>query len=258
MHGIRRGGPNAGGIAHASPICAISRRQGDDTDVQCEIRGAHWLHRCEIFEDFTGDTTIPESLTVYDLSGAGSPTAAKRADIADGIFEITLASTNEDEFVSLNWGDQRVIPGNRRPLFQTVLAVPVLPSTNERMVWGLASDLNITLDSVAQHAWFRLEASGALLAEADNATTDVDDQSTGVTLTAGTYYLFSIDHRVNGDLVFRVADKNGKNDRVVKTITTVQLTSTTLQPFFTVQKATGTGVPSMYIDAFFASWDRAA
>ena len=244
------------GTNFPGPLFTYSKRTGDGGEVIDEVFNQHPIHRPDWFDDFIGDVLADQWL-IHDTSSAGAPTTAVKTATRNGIMELTLAADSEAEIVAIDWGNFQAIPATRAPLFQCRLNVAVLPITAERMVWGLQSARNSTLNSVATNLWFRLEASGALLMESDDGTTDNDDQATGVTLVAGTYYVFTIDARDKNAVTYWIADADGFNHRKLGTLAAAALAVTDLtQPVFAVQKDSGTGVPSMYIDYVRTSWDR--
>jgi hypothetical protein len=254
---VRGGTP---GTRYTGPLITRSRRAGDNDDMTCEILGGHVAHRVDWFEDFLGDLSAADIAIagkLYDLSPAGTPTEAVVANAADGQFELTLAATNEDELAGYFWSDQLLCPSTKRPYFQARIKIPVLPSTSERIVFGMAGARNNILSSVTRKAWFRLEASGALTAETDDGTTYSAVQDCGFTLVADTWYYFAIDMLDTSNIRFQLAAGDGASFRTVKTLTASAFAATDLfQPFCFVQKVTGTGVPSMKIDYLRMSWDR--
>jgi hypothetical protein len=116
------------------------------------------------------------------------------------------------------------------------------------LTMGLGSARNDTDDSVATNAWFRMEGSvstTAILAETDDATTDNDDKATGVSLAA-VYKKFAISFESGiADVRFFI-----DGERVAQA-TTFDMSALTaglnVQPIFQIQKASGTGVPSITI-----------
>jgi hypothetical protein len=102
-------------------------------------------------------------------------------------------------------------------------------------------------DTVAESAWFRLDASGALDVETDDGSTNTDDTSTGLTLVAGTYYIFRIDFSDLTDVKFYV---NGARYAASTTHDLSALTATTglFQPYFSIDKAVSVGVGTMDVD----------
>lgn len=254
----RRGGVNAGGAAHAYPLCVNNRRNGDDQDTTSMVLGQDYIRTVEVFQDFilASGSTMPAPYVIKDVSAAGSPTGGIIADEPNGVVELTCDNTSEAQVIGVSWNDQRMIPGTKRPYFFCRFYVNTMPSTAQRIVIGLASDYNATFDSTTINTWFRLEASADLLVEADDNTTNTDDQDTAFDIVVDTWYTCAIDCRANGDIVYLLGDSDGGNMRQVKKLTGITLPSTALQPFIMVQKDSGTGVPSLYVDFTHVIWDR--
>lgn len=126
-------------------------------------------------------------------------------------------------------------------------------AANVRTVIGLASAYNATLDSTTTLAWFRLEGNSlVLLWETDDGTTDNDDQSTGVTLTADTWYLGCVDlsQPLTARFFLATETASGQVDwNLVGTGAMAALTSAmTLQPVAYQQKDSGTTTGSLSLD----------
>ena len=190
------------------------------------------------------------SFTPRIVRTAGSPLVGPVVDSANGEQIMQLSATNEINVAGLDWEDQRTIHPQRGWRFEAWIKVSAI-AANERVVFGLMSDFAATFDDTTLNAWFRLEGSLVLLVEVDDGTTNVDDQSTGVTLTADTYAYFRIELTDEGEVRF------WHGDNIVKKITTITMPAIPLmQPAILVQKDSGTGTPSATIDMNFTSWDR--
>lgn len=188
--------------------------------------------------------------TIADTSASGSPTY-KCATEDGGAAALTLDGTSEAEIVTLYQKD--VLALDVRKLHQVwwVAKVAAIDAVTT-LVLGIGSARNDNADSVGVNAWFRLHGSGstsALLYETDDGTIDNDDKPTGKTL-ADVYRRLLIDFTqglgnvrffVDGDLV-GTADMSklpaGQN----------------VQPIVQLQKASGTGVPSVSIAQYGVSY----
>lgn len=196
---------------------------------------------------------LPTTLSSIVARTAGTPFLGPVSGSTNGEVQFTLDATNEVQTAGFSYGDQVTIPAGSGPVCEMLVKVDVLPSTAERMVWGLASANNATLNSIVRNAWFRLEASGALLWETDDNTTDTDSQSTGITIAAGTYFLLTVDMSNPGSIKFF------HNQNLVGTATAATAFSgdtNNLQPFAVVQKDSGTGVPGFRVDFLRRYWNR--
>jgi hypothetical protein len=213
-----------------------------------------------VFEDFLGkDINVTDGIWAEkDTSAAGTPTLAIVADADDGVYQLTLAATDEAEIVTLYWNDELNIDTDRGPVLYSRVYVETLPSAAaEIMVWGLASAQNDTEDSVANHAWFRLEADGDLLIESDDGTTDDDDNDTAVDFAADTYYETLVDCRTPTDCDFYYRTALGGDWTELLSTTAFSIgADAAVQPFAQVSKDSGTGQPSLKLDAVAVGWTR--
>ena len=181
--------------------------------------------------------------TIKDTSASGTPTYTVGADGA----VLTLAATNEAEVVTLYHNDVKTIPLEDIVSIEWAAKVANIDSTTT-LVMGLASSQNDTADTVQEAAWFRIEGSVStsnLVAETDDNTTNNDDKATGATLSTTTKRL-KLDFR-NGldDVRFYV---DGSRRASATTFDMEAATAgLTLQPFVQLQKASGTGTPSVTI-----------
>ncbi|HEY1064806.1 MAG TPA: hypothetical protein VGE52_01795 [Pirellulales bacterium] len=177
-------------------------------------------------------------------TGAGTPTHL----IASGReAKITLSNTSEAQIVTLYHNDVLNYPLKmlQNISFSAKCAAVDAVTT---IVMGLASAQNDTPDSVATHAWFRLEGSASLtniVAESDDGSTDRDDKATGATL-ASTWKRFFIDFAEGlADVRFYIDGERVASD--VKFDLSAIADGTLVQPYFMLGKASGTGVPSLSI-----------
>lgn len=147
-------------------------------------------------------------------------------------------STNEAQNACLNFGDILIfdIDNLIDVTFRVKMNQATLNAASSFAI-GLQGDRADAIDSIAQHASFRLiGASAALLVESDDGTTDRDDVTTGATL-ADSYK----------DL--KISFANGTNDvrffvdgQPVAESTTFNMSAYTgaLQPYAQIQKTTAT------------------
>jgi hypothetical protein len=204
----------------------------------------------QVFEDYFNRaqafTTTPgmNGWTIADTSAAGTPTYLCATDDG-GKAVLTLANTNEAENVCLYQNDVLAWDVDRILIAEfTVLVSGV--DANTVVTWGLASARNDDEDAIANSVFFKIEGGAStsnVVAESDDGTTDHNDIATGKTL-AGTAKKFVFDFT------------NGKNDiryyidgeRVAAGTTfTLNAITSQLQPFFQLEKTTGTGTPALTI-----------
>lgn len=159
-------------------------------------------------------------------------------DSANGGVSVLETSTNEAQNACLNFGDILIfdIDNLIDVTFRVKMNQATLNAASSFAI-GLQGDRADAIDSIAQHASFRLiGASAALLVESDDGTTDRDDVTTGATL-ADSYK----------DL--KISFANGTNDvrffvdgQPVAESTTFNMSAYTgaLQPYAQIQKTTAT------------------
>jgi hypothetical protein len=184
--------------------------------------------------------------TAIDVSAAGLTTPVLVANSCSGVVSLPLDATSEAQESGLTWGDVRTLGIHRGLVFECGLAFHTLPTTGVAAVWGLAANKNATDDSVTENFWFRAQASGAILAESDDTSTDNDDKATGVTVVADAYHIYRIDCSVTTDIKFYI---DGARVAASTTFTAAGASATlALQPYFHIDKASGTGVGEIYLD----------
>lgn len=193
-------------------------------------------------------TTTPgqNGWTIADTSSSGTPTYLCITEDG-GAAKLTLAATSEAEIVTLYCND--VLPLDLAKLDKVwfIAKVAGIDSVTT-LTMGVGSARNDTDDSVGVNAWFRMEGSAStsnLLVETDDGTLDLDDKATGTTL-ASTYKKCLIDFSQGVDDVRFYVD----GARVAGS-TTFDMGAITagqnVQPIVQLQKASGTGTPSVTI-----------
>lgn len=182
--------------------------------------------------------------TIKDTSSSGTPTYTMQNG---GGVKLTIAATSEEEIVTLYQNDVLPIPllGVQRMRFNAVVAGIDAVTT---LVMGLASAQNDTEDSVATLAWFRMEGSAStslVVCETDDGTTDNDDKATAVSLSSTSKeFIIDFSHGIT-DIRFFI---DGQPVALATTFSMSAATSSTyVQPFVQIHKASGTGVPSVTI-----------
>lgn len=203
------------------------------------------------YDDFIGNQ--------YDFYGSGLDTGAVWsttetslnaaigvvADTANGVIGMALSTDSEAERAVLCFGGQECFSVYNGLIFEARVYVAVAPTGNAEIIVGVAGDDNSTADSVDTHAWFKLlgSAATALLWESDDGTTD-DDDNAAATVAATTWYVLRIDATDSSHVRFYVDGVSvGEAD-----IDQVDATTGLVQPYIALQKASGSGVGTLYVD----------
>lgn len=203
------------------------------------------------FDDFWGADTFSTAgqgtpWAIADTSSAGTPTYATVSPSATGEVALTLASTSEVENVCLSFGDKLCFDIDNIQRF--VARVKVSGCTSGTSIsFGLASARNDDPDAIANHASFRMigaTSTTALFVESDDGTTDRDDIATGATLST-TYKEFVIDFTGGKSNVKFYVD----GVRVAGSTTfDMSAATSSLQPYFQIQKTSSANTDSITID----------
>ena len=188
-----------------------------------------------------------DGTTVWNKVDVGGATEAIVDDAPNGEFLLHLAADNEAEDAVLYHGNNKTFNVGNGLIFEARVDMAVAPGTGVKAVMGMAGDHNLDKDSVTEHAWFSFAASAVCLAESDDTTNDNDDKATGHTAVAGTYDIYRIDFTDLSDVKFFI------NGNRVATATTFDMSNLTtaekqMQPYFSLDKANGTGLGDMKID----------
>lgn len=188
-----------------------------------------------------------DGTTIWNVVDVGSATEAIVADAPNGEFLLHLAAGNEAEDAVLYCGDNKTFNVGNGLIFEAKVDMAVAPGTGVKAVFGMAGDHNLDKDSVTEHAWFSFAASLACLVETDDTTNDNDDKATGHTAVAGTYDIYRIDFTDLTDVKFFI------NGARVATGTTFDMSNLStaekqMQPYFSLDKASGTGLGDIKID----------
>lgn len=198
-------------------------------------------------EDFQGGAILTDGTTTWKAIDVGAATEALVADASNGQFLLHLAANDEAEDAVLYHGDQKSFDVGNGLIFEARVNMAVAPGTGVTAVFGMCGDHNLDKDTVTEGAWFRFQASMACLVETDDTTNNNDDVATGHTAVAGTYDIYRIDFTNLADVKFFV------NGARVASGTTFDMSNLTageeqMQPYFSLDKASGTGLGDMNID----------
>lgn len=212
----------------------------------------------ENFDRAQSFTTTPgqNGWTIKDTSSGGTPTYLCITEDG-GAAKLTLVNTSEAEIVTLYHNDVLVYDVRQLKQVWWIAKVASIDAVTT-LTMGVASAQTDTDDNIATNAWFRMEGSVStsnLLVETDDGTTDKDDISTGTTLSS-TYKKMLIDFTNGiGDVRFFV---DGARVAAGTLFDMSDLTAgLNVQPFVQLQKASGTGVPTVTLAQFGVSYEWA-
>jgi len=208
------------------------------------------------YEDFLGAgglQAIPAdgssiSANPWTMLEVGDATVAVVANGANGAVLLHTHVTTEAEDATLSWNNQLGLDVTNGGVFQFRAQLDILPTTGVCAVMGMAGPHNLDKDTIANHAWFRWQANATGLVETDDTTTDNDDVATGLTTVVNTHNMYRIDFTELADVKFFVDDVQ------VATDTTFDMSNLTasekiLQPYFSLDKASGAGLGDLKIDS---------
>jgi len=226
----------------------IQRFYVDSTDETVQAMAPVWFK-----DDFIGHQqgigSLGNTADLWEVVDEASASEALVADTQNGIFSLALAAgSDEAEDAVLYFGDQTVINVLNDVQFETRLAVQVAPGTGVRAVWGMCGDHNLDKDTVAESAWFSLDAGLDLCVECDDATANtLDDQDTGTDLVAEAFHIYRIDFSDLSDVKYFVDGSRVLTDTTFD-MSGLDGTTGLFQPYFSLDKATGAVGGTLYID----------
>ena len=208
-------------------------------------------------EDFLGATGGGpfDGSAIWNVVDVGGATEAIVANSANGQFLLHIHATGEAEDAVLYHGDNKTFDVGSGLIFECRLDMSVLIGTGVTAVFGMAGDHNLDKDSVTEQAWFRLQGSAVLLTESEDTTNDNNDKATGITLVAGTYNIFRIDFTDITDVKFYV-DGVRVSSGITFDMSNLDAGEQQMQPYFSLDKASGTTVGDLNIDYVKIFQDR--
>lgn len=201
----------------------------------------------EFFDDFMGKDGVLLSESgsegVWEDVIVGSATIGVAADQNTGAASIALTAASEAQDAVLYFGDELIWDIDSLQEIKFRARVSVLPTSGSTLVMGVAGDHNLDKDAVAQHAWFKLLDTN-LLVETDDGSTDDDDNDTTVDVVNTDWAVYRIDLRDKSNVKFY------RNGTRLLPSSTFDLSNYSggLQPYFSLDKASGTSVGTLLID----------
>jgi len=208
------------------------------------------------YDDFVGHAGLEvgdtaETWDIVDVSAAGDTTPAilpgTAASGAIGVVRLQIENNDEAEDSVLYWGDQTPVQLYNDTQFECRLAVHGTVGTGVCAVWGMCGAHNLDKDTIAESAWFRLDASNVLTIETDDTTNDTSTTA-AITLVTDVYHNFRVNFANMSDVKFYM---DGVQMAPATTFDMSNLTAAEamVQPYFSLDKASGTGTGTLYIDS---------
>ncbi len=252
----RRG--RGGGTTMTAPIRTKRRPTGFRQEFSDSHFGQNPRLDCDCWWDFIGGATnyLIGTQGTLVVRATGTPTgSAQVANTANGEASATLAVTNEAEFTGWDFADELNIPASREFFLEAYIKTPAAALTSvQDIVIGLTTAYNSTLASTTKYVWFRMSGSNVLIVEGKDGTTTNLAVATNpsTTLTAATYYLFTIDATSGaGQIEFWLDDT-----RVATLNQSAFAATDVLQPLVGIRKASGTAVSALTMDFLRINWSR--
>jgi hypothetical protein len=200
------------------------------------------------YDDFIGQAY--DSTHNWTAKDTGAATEALVANAANGVFALTLTNANEKQEAGIYANDVRHWTLNQGVVFEARIKAAVLPTGQAELYFGLAGNyvegpISEADAGPAEHIFFCLDGSGAVLLFTDDGTTDTDATATGVTLLNTDWAVCKIDCADPTDVKFYI---NGSRVGSATTHSVNATPTLQLQPFIIAHKETGTGVGTLYVD----------
>lgn len=198
-------------------------------------------------DDFNGVALDTQKWSFAETSAAGAMvTGMVDGASENGEYSVAFDNTVEVQNGCLYNGDilQHPIGRINRVLMRLKLNVATLDSATS-LAWGITSDRNAAIDSIAAAILFRCIGSNAIVVESDDGTHDVDDEPTG-RLMSNAYHDFVISLANLKDVKFSI---DGQAVAPKKVFDMSGYTGA-FQPFVQLQKTADSNVDGFTIDYF--------
>ena len=185
-------------------------------------------------DDFLGKAI--DTTTIWTLLDTAGGAEALVADAPNGAVGLTLTNAVEVQLAGLSWGDNRTLTLNQGLVAEFRARFTTLPVNASTAVIGLAGDHNADIDVVAESAWFRWDASGAVTVENDDTAAghQTSKVATGVTVLANIWHIYRIDCTDIASVKFYI---DGDHVAAGTTFNMSQVAALALQPVARMDKA---------------------
>jgi hypothetical protein len=223
-----------------------------DTSTYETLKATYPLY---FYDDFLGSAggSVFGGTQIWNVVDVGAlATAAIVANSSNGQFLLHLAATNEAEDAVLYQYNTALADDNltfdvgNGLIFETRINMAVAPGTGVRAVAGMSGPHDLDKDTTANAAWFSWAASQVCNVETDDTTNDTA-AATGITTVAGTYNIFRIDFTTIADVKFFIDGARVASGTTFD-MSNLSASEQQMQPYFSLDKANGTGLGEMNID----------
>lgn len=242
-------------LSLSSTLLDLAVGAGDVLEFTATVSGtlANVVDRPYLRLQFQG---VPQTVQARLTRTAGDKAPAVYQDygtIPGGTCLIQLNASSVNQGGRIDWNGEGFVNASSAPIFRCRVKVSGV-SASQAFVFGLCGASSGTFDTHTYNAWFRLEgASLALVAETDDNTTDNDDQATGVTLVADTWYVLEVDMTNLSAVKFSARYGEGSTKgQLIATPTTLSMAAipanTGVQPVVGLLKTTGAQTDSITVD----------
>lgn len=188
-----------------------------------------------------------QNWTLIDVSAVGDTTPVLVENEGGGIIQIMMDAQSEAQDSGFHQGDIEHFDLNAKLQFETRLSIETTIGSGVKFIAGVCGTYNVDKDAITEGAWFSAAASNAILVETDDTTNDENDETTGTTAVNGTFMVLRIDFSKIEDVRFFI------NGAAITTSTTFDMSNLTaaeavMQPVIALDKASGSGLGTVYVD----------
>lgn len=248
----------AGWIYNDSQIGSV-RADGNPASVTLDVDRTT---RAEIFSDFMGKAggTLPSPFVGTKTGVSTNNSVDFVSSFANGGYRLAHSADSEAQTQRLDFGDSLLVNMSKAPIFRARLKLNIANATmsaDQRVVIGLGSAYNATLNSVVTNAWFRIEGANLnITVESDDGTTDDAPTDTTIDFADNVYQIFEIDCTSLSAVKFNVYTAAGVFQGS-KTLSMADLAADTLvQPIVAIQRDAGAELEVVDIDYVQVTYNR--
>ncbi len=231
-------------------------------DSEGEIRQAGFSdmshrNRVRLVEDFLYDNSATLPLP-WGKDAQNSAAGDFDADAANGTYTLTTESSSQAQAIQLTFADQLVVDLTKNPVIEVRLKISPAGAqftADERVVFGVCpahAAAETSLDDIDHSVFFKMEGANLkIFVEADDASTDTNDQDSTIVYAKGVYMTLRIDLSTLTAIGFYVdgVEQGGA------AVTAAALTGN-VQPIICMQRDAGAEVNTVVIDYVSVEYDR--